>query len=60
MEEYRVGTGYVQVSVVEEEIQVERCGPPASRSGPTYTLKRYTAFMELTPRPEKANSMSIW
>lgn len=36
----RVDTGYVRVSVVEEEIQVEKCGPPASRSGPTYTLKR--------------------
>ena len=34
----RVDTGYVRVSVVEEEIQVEKCGPPASRSGPTYTL----------------------
>lgn len=34
-----VDTGCVQVLVVEEEVQVEKCGPPAFQSAPTYTLK---------------------
>ena len=34
-----VDTEYVQVSVVEEDVQVEKCGPPASKSVLTYTLE---------------------